>query len=206
MAKLKNHPGFWLRDDAAAQFDLLEQDHGVMIVNSAGRTVAEQNELIRRWNAGGKYNRPPYLYEPARPATASNHVANGGIAVDTSSIAHMLRYGEAYGFYRPHGWDKPHFEFDPRRVKVRPAPAGKPAAPKPSTPTTEQEDEEMIIIVQRADSALAKARYNPATGRTREITRSENNLFRQLEKQEPTAVEYVTVTDADYAKLLKGQK
>jgi hypothetical protein len=39
MATLRNHPGYWLRDDAAAAFDQAEADHGVFIVNSAGRTV-----------------------------------------------------------------------------------------------------------------------------------------------------------------------
>lgn len=118
MARLKNHPEHWLRDDAAAQFDLLEDHHGIFTVNSAGRTEAEQQALIDRWDRGGTANRPPYLYEPARPASSSNHVANGGIAVDTPDISRMLNAGQPYGFYRPYTWDEVHFEFDPARVSI----------------------------------------------------------------------------------------
>lgn len=120
MTALANHPGFWLRADAAQQLALLERDHGIIPINSAGRSVAEQEELIRRWNKGGKWNRPPYLYEPKRPARASAHVKGGGIAFDTTATSHVLEHGEPYGFYQPYSWDLPHFEFDPARVKIRP--------------------------------------------------------------------------------------
>ena len=46
MASLKNHPGMWLRDDAAAAINALEDKYGVIRINSAGRTVAEQNKLV----------------------------------------------------------------------------------------------------------------------------------------------------------------
>lgn len=82
MAGLKNHPGMWLNDVAAAAFNAFEDKYGVIQVNSAGRTEAEQQGLINRWDRGGKYNRPPYLYQPARPARTSPHVRNGGAAVD----------------------------------------------------------------------------------------------------------------------------
>lgn len=111
MAALKNHPGLWLRDDAAAAINALEDKYGPIVINSAGRTVAEQNSLIRRWDQGGKYNRPPYLYEPARPAERSNHVANGGIAVDvynyTSDRAKLNEFG--FQWYGPS--DKVHYTF-----------------------------------------------------------------------------------------------
>ena len=190
MATLRNHPGHWLRDDAAAQFDLLEADHGVISVNSAGRTVEEQNELIHRYYViGGRWNRPPYLYAPARPALASNHVANGGIAVDTSHISHMLKYGEAYGFYQPHDWDKPHFEFDPARVRIRPS--------KPQPPIKNDEDDDMpITILERRNSQLTKSLYDPKAGRAiRAISKDENTAFR---KARSGAVVYVTVSDAEY--------
>lgn len=186
MATLENHPGFWMRDDAAAQLDLFEADHGLITVNSAGRTVAEQDELIARWNRGGKFNRPPYLYEPKRPAKASAHVANGGIAVDTSSISKMLKYGEAYGFYRPYDWDKPHFEFDPSRVKIRPA-----------VPTHTGEDEMPITILEiKGDSQAAKSLYDVRTGRAiRVISKDENSSFRAARDG---AVVYVSVSKAEY--------
>lgn len=98
MATLRNHPGYWLRDDAAAEFNQAEADNGVFVVNSAGRTVAEQQNLINKWNQGGTYNRPPYLYKPAMPATASNHVANGGVAVDIGDWRRFAQVCERYGF------------------------------------------------------------------------------------------------------------
>jgi len=35
MTNLKNHPGMWLRDDAAKQFDKAEDDHGVFRLSDA---------------------------------------------------------------------------------------------------------------------------------------------------------------------------
>lgn len=134
MTPLANHPGAWLRADAAAQLDLFELHHGVIDLESAGRTEADQKELIRRWDEGGKYNRPPYLFEPKRPWYESTHVYDGGIAVDTSSIQKMLDHAEPYGFYRRYDWDKPHFEFDPARVKIRPStPSPLPPLPEGKT-------------------------------------------------------------------------
>lgn len=117
MAALKNHPGMWLRDDAAAAINALEDKYGVIRINSAGRTVAEQNELIRRWKIGGKANRPPALFEPKQPPEASTHVANGGIAVDvynyTTDRAKLREFGfEWFGdsdkvHYTFRGWNPP---------------------------------------------------------------------------------------------------
>ena len=106
MGALKNHPGLWLRDDAAAAINALEDKYGVIVINSAGRTVAEQQNLIKRWDRGGAANRPPYLYNPARPASSSNHVADGGIAVDvynfTDDRAKLKEFGfEWYGVNDP---------------------------------------------------------------------------------------------------------
>lgn len=112
MATLRNHPGFWLRDDAAAAFDLAEAENGRFTVNSAGRTVGEQNELIRKWNQGGTYNRPPYLYKPAMPATASNHVANGGVAVDIGDWRRFAKICGRYGFRHTYPDSDPvHFDY-----------------------------------------------------------------------------------------------
>lgn len=123
MGALKNHPGMWLRDDAAAAINALEDKYGVIRINSAGRTPAEQNELIRRWDRGGWQNRPPYLYEPARPAERSNHVANGGIAVDvynyTSDRAKLNEFGfEWYG-----NGDRVHYTFIGRTSNTPPTSA-----------------------------------------------------------------------------------
>lgn len=112
MAKLRNHPAYWLRDDAAAAFDRAESDHGVFIVNSAGRTEAEQQGLIDRWNKGGSANRPPYLYKPAMPKTASNHVAGGGKAIDIGDWRRFAKICAAYGFrHSLPETDPVHFDF-----------------------------------------------------------------------------------------------
>lgn len=112
MSTLKNHPGDWLRDDAAAAFNALEDKYGVFTVNSAARSVAEQNEAIARWDRGGTYNRPPYLYEPARPAERSLHVKDGGIAVDIYEVSRFASVAGEFGFTHPYpGTDPVHFEF-----------------------------------------------------------------------------------------------
>lgn len=112
MTALKHHPQFWLRNDAAAAFDKAEDEHGILTVNSAGRTVAEQQAFINRWNAGGTLNRPPYLYKPAMPAPASNHVKDGGIAVDVHEYAKFAAYSAAYGFIHSFPSSDPvHFDF-----------------------------------------------------------------------------------------------
>lgn len=123
MANLVNHPGKWLRDDAAASLARFEKDHGVQTINSAGRTVAEQQALIARWNRGGAANRPPYLYQPA-PATgpnASRHVTNGGTAIDVGNPALFKRVGEAYGWRFLFAYDTVHFEYDPAYDKHKPS-------------------------------------------------------------------------------------
>lgn len=131
MRELKNHPGEVMQDEAAIQFDKFEDDHGVIGLNRVTVSEAEQQEAINRWDRGGAANRPPYLYEPKRPAKASTHVQ--GIAFDTSWITHCLKYAGDYGFYQQYSWDKPHFEFDSNRVKIR--------------PTTQEEDDDMIVNV-----------------------------------------------------------
>lgn len=93
MATLTNHPDMWLADNAAASFERWESDHGVLNLSDAGRSDDEQRELIRRWNAGGKYNRPPYLYQPAWPSPHQS-----GLALDTPEHD---RFGATCGAY---GW------------------------------------------------------------------------------------------------------
>lgn len=141
MATLKNHPGFWLRDDAAASLARLEDDHGVFPINSAGRHEWEQQKLIDRWLQGGTYNRPPYLYEPKRPARASAHVKDGGIAIDTPEWRRFLQICAEYGWVQTYSWDVVHFEYNPARDKHRNRGAGA-SAPATPTPTPAQEEEE----------------------------------------------------------------
>lgn len=138
MATLRNHPGFWMRDDAAASLARWEADHGIIGVNSAGRYEWEQQELINRWFQGGTYNRPPYLYEPKRPASASAHVANGGVAFDTSEHSRFRRTCADYGWWQPYDWDVVHFEYDPKRDKQRNRPSS-----GGNTVSSREEEEEM---------------------------------------------------------------
>jgi len=111
MATLKNHPGFWLNDQAAAAFDAWEDKYGRRQLNSAGRTVADQQNLINRWNAGGEYNRPPYLYQPASPASTSPHVRNGGAAVDLADWQSAKATSGEFGFAWFGNGDVVHFNF-----------------------------------------------------------------------------------------------
>lgn len=107
---LKHHPNYWLEDSAADHFDSAEDAHGVLDVTSAGRTLAEQQALINRWNAGGAANRPPNLYEPAMPATSSNHV--GGHAIDIGNPNTFAAYSQNYGFRHTYpGSDPVHFDY-----------------------------------------------------------------------------------------------
>jgi hypothetical protein len=90
-------------------------------------------------------------------------------------------------------------DFDPWRV---PAAAAK-FRIKP-TKVLEQEDDMPIIVVQRANSQLAKGLFDSTTGKLRrEISRSENNVYRAAQAINPAAVIYATVSDKDYA-ILKG--
>lgn len=89
--------------------------------------------------------------------------------------------------------------------KPSPAPQPKPK-PKPiPTPRDVLEDDMAIIIAQRPNSALTKGRWIGG-GKIQEITRHENTLFRQAEKQDPNSVIYATVPDETYNALLKGEK
>lgn len=126
--ELKNHKGMWLNDDAAASLERFEKSHGVIGINSAGRTRKEQQALVDRWNRGGTYNRPPYLYPPAPVGTSPHEQGN---AIDTSDIAKLANRPE-YGFHRPiPNSDPVHFVYSASRDKKKP---GAPAVtPKPPT-------------------------------------------------------------------------
>lgn len=108
---LKNHPGYWLRDDAAQAFNAYEDAYGIRIVNDAGRSVADQQKLIDRWNEGGSANRPPFLYKPADPPETSPHVADGGVAVDIEDYRIFLEHCQEFGFQWYGPGDPVHFNF-----------------------------------------------------------------------------------------------
>lgn len=111
MSSLQNHPQFTLNDDAAHAFDQIENRYGLFIVNSATRTLQQQQNLIDRWNRGGPANRPPNLYQPATPANTSAHVH--GNAIDIANWQDFAPIAEPYGFAHPYAYDPVHFEYHP---------------------------------------------------------------------------------------------
>lgn len=119
---LKNHPGMWLNDAAASAINSLEDKYGVIRINDAGRYEWEQQELINRWDRGGPGNRPPYLYNPARPANTSNHVRNGGESVDVYNFTDDRAKLNEFGFEWYGTSDPVHYTF------VGVAPVNPPAA------------------------------------------------------------------------------
>lgn len=107
MASLKNHPGMWLRDDAAAAINALEDKYGVIEINSAGRYEWEQQELIDRYDAGDRT-----IYMPYRPAAGSPHVRDGGTAVDIYNYTDDRAKMEEFGFQWTYGDDDPvHYDY-----------------------------------------------------------------------------------------------
>jgi len=104
---LKYHPGMWLRDDAATALNALEDKYGPIIVNSAGRTVQQQQELIDAWDRGDREE----LYAPARPAETSNHVRDGGIAIDVYNYTDDRAKLNEYGFQWYGSADPVHYTF-----------------------------------------------------------------------------------------------
>lgn len=111
MTVLVNHPDKFLNDAAAASLERLEDDHGVQPITSAGRTLEEGKDLLRRWNLGGTYNRPPFLYEPANPPETSEHYKKGGNAVDTTNWQWWREHAGEYGWIADFNWDVVHFGY-----------------------------------------------------------------------------------------------
>ncbi|WP_396659507.1 M23 family metallopeptidase [Microbacterium sp.] len=62
---------------------------------------------------------------------------------------------------------------------------------------TEQEEDEMLYILQREDSAKAKSLYDVTKGRAiRKISREENSAFRSMESRDLAV--FITVSDKEY--------
>lgn len=110
---LSNHPGMWLDAPAAASLERLERSHGAVPISSAGRTVAYQQSLINRYDhPTSALDRPPYLYNPRRPANSGLHVV--GLAIDTpwaTNAAQRALLAE-YGFMFNYAYDKVHVEYE----------------------------------------------------------------------------------------------
>lgn len=110
MHALKNHPGMWLDDEAGASFDRWEDTYGVLELSGAGRTDAEQRELMRRWAVGGEFNRPPYLYQPAYPSPHQS-----GLAIDTPDHNRFSQTCAPYGWRFNIGSDPVHAIYEAAR-------------------------------------------------------------------------------------------
>lgn len=109
MATLTGGRG-WLNDDAAASLHRMDAQKGSLVqVTEAGRTNAQQWALWNRWQAGGTYNRPPYLYQPAYPGTSPHEAGN---AID-SNDSWLLSYGGRNGWRRNIPSDVVHWIYEP---------------------------------------------------------------------------------------------
>lgn len=93
--ELRNHPGMELNPAAAAAYNAFEAKYGVHKVNSAKRTVQEQQELIDLWYSP---NRPSWLFRPYMPAELGPHVRNGGEAVDLAASGSVRNQMAEFGF------------------------------------------------------------------------------------------------------------
>lgn len=137
---------------------------------------------------------------------AAHHVRRGDRVTEGQHIAVMGRSGNASGNCN-------HLEIRTHGISVEPLAYIAARLPRTGSATSTtpkpqpQEDDDMspIIIAQRPNSALAKGRWIGG-GKIQEITKHENTLLREAQEQNREAVIYVTVTDATYAALLKGQK
>lgn len=110
MANLKNHAGMWLNDAAARDFNAYEDKYGILPLSDAGRTEGTQQHLIDLWHIGGPANRPPYLFQPYEPASGSNHVVNGGQAIDTPAYEKFKQNCQEFGFVWLGAGDPVHFD------------------------------------------------------------------------------------------------
>lgn len=106
----------WLNDSAGPDFDAYEDKYGILPLSDAGRLVSTQQTLINRWHQGGVYNRPPYLFQPYEPAEGSNHVKNGGQAIDTPSYETFKKHCQEFGFIWLGAGDPVHFDHPGGRV------------------------------------------------------------------------------------------
>lgn len=126
MKTLANHAGMVLRNDAAESWDRFERAHGVHAVNSAYRSQATQNGLIYRYDhPKSKYDRPPYLFKPAKK---SRHTL--GVAIDTPNAKAVARIAGEYGWRFLFEYDAVHLEYDPAYDRHKggtatPTPVGK---------------------------------------------------------------------------------
>lgn len=192
---LPGHPGKYAR----RAFVEAWQEAGSPPVNSAGRLYADQKHFYDGWRAGLPGFNPADNPDDERQRLA--HVRF--VAGDIDPTPERVRRLAAAGLVRPYSYEPWHWELPNVRsyaiVRSIPRPAAGGVITRP-----EEDDMAPIIIAQRKDSALPKGRYI-GNGKIDEITKAENNLFRAAQAQNRDAVVYATVSNSDYAKLIKGE-
>ena len=116
------HGRGWLNDGPAASLHRMDAARGSVIpLTSAGRTRAEQQVLWDRWQAGGTYNRPPYLYQPAAPGQSPHEAGNAIDIGDNTARAWVIAYGGAHGWRQNIKNDLVHFIYEPGNDQHRTA-------------------------------------------------------------------------------------
>lgn len=153
MANLKNHPGMWLNDAAAAAFNAFEDKYGIITVNSAGRYEWEQQGLIDLWHSP---NRPSWLYRPAEPARTSPHVRNGGEAVDIRDYNTWKDELAEFGFQWYGPGDPVHFNHNGDRRWINSQPAS-------SSYSELVRNEQMFLNMARGEKLVVDGIRGPKT-------------------------------------------
>lgn len=142
--ELKNHPGYWLEPASAAAFERMEAAHGSPFsISDAGRTIESQQNLIDRWNIGGPANRPPNLYLPAMPASASPHTRGTAVDVNNGDDRAWIKAHPEYGWYYNIVSDVVHMVYDPNRDTHK---NDAPPTGGASTPSIQESEDDMKIF------------------------------------------------------------
>ena len=96
-------------------------------VNSAYRSQAEQNDLIKKWKAAGGSNTNPTAGGVTLPAAHSMHTTGTALDIDPNIVNKLESSGllKKYGFVRQHN--------DPGHISHPPAPVNTSAAEAPNT-------------------------------------------------------------------------
>lgn len=98
------HGRGWAADDCAASIFRIDAQLGRPLqITQAGRTVAENNAMIARWDAG---NRAGLV---TRPSTTSHHLT--GEAIDSNDQTWLNTNGTPHGFLHDVPGDSVHYDY-----------------------------------------------------------------------------------------------
>lgn len=195
----------WLTKEAAASIFRIDRAIGHRLqITEAGRSFFQQDQHWQKYRRDGW----PIAINPRNDPPSVHQI---GDAIDSDEaqrfVSLMAEHGWIRTVYRWVGgvWtlvERWHFEYfiakDKHRFDRIPTSGGSSVAPVP------KEDDMPIIIVQKKDSRAGKAQMTH-NKKARPITKYENTAYRLAEKQDPKAVIYVTMTDADFDALVAGK-